>query len=58
MVYFAKKFVPPFDPSGDSSSENAPYVYLGGSYPGALAGWLATLLPGEGFWAYHGTSGV
>ncbi|KAK4213886.1 serine-type peptidase [Rhypophila decipiens] len=58
MVYFAKNFVPPFDTSGNSSSTNAPYIFLGGSYTGAIAHWLATLYPGEGFWAYHAVSAV
>ena len=56
-IYFAKNFKPPFDPSGRSSPDKAPWVFSGGSYPGALAGWLAALEPGT-FWAYHGTSGV
>ncbi|KAM7222991.1 serine-type peptidase [Rhypophila decipiens] len=58
MVYFAKTFVPPFDSSGNSSSTNAPYIFLGGSYTGAITHWLATLYPGEGFWAYHAVSAV
>ncbi|KAM7197563.1 serine-type peptidase-like protein [Rhypophila sp. PSN 637] len=58
MVYFSKNFIPPFDTSGNSSSTNAPYIFLGGSYTGAIAHWLATLYPGEGFWAYHAVSAV
>lgn len=57
LTYFAKTFVPPFDPSGGSSADNAPWVFSGGSYAGALAGWLAALEPGT-FWAYYGSSGV
>lgn len=56
-TYFARHFVPPFDRSGRSSPDKAPWIFSGGSYPGALAGWLAALEPGT-FWAYHGTSGV
>ena len=56
-IYFAKNVDPPFDPSGNSAPDKAPWVFSGGSYPGALAGWLAALEPGT-FWAYHGTSGV
>lgn len=55
--YFARNFVPPFDTSGASGPDNAPWVYTGGSYPGALAGWIAAKDPGT-FWAYYGTSGV
>lgn len=56
-IYFAKHFKPPFDRSGRSSPKKAPWVFSGGSYSGALAGWLAALEPGT-FWALHGTSGV
>lgn len=55
--YFARNFVLPFDNSSGSSPDNAPWVFSGGSYPGALAGWIAAKDPGT-FWAYHGTSGV
>jgi hypothetical protein len=55
--YFARNFVLPFDNSTASSPDNAPWVFSGGSYPGALAGWIAEKDPGT-FWAYHGTSGV
>ncbi|KAK0617504.1 serine carboxypeptidase S28-domain-containing protein [Immersiella caudata] len=57
LSYFAKNFVLPFDPSGRSSPANAPWVFSGGSYSGALAAWLATLDPGT-YWAYHGSSAV
>ncbi len=57
LTHFAKTFVPPFDDSGASSADKAPWVFMGGSYPGALAGWLAALEPGT-FWAYYSSSGV
>jgi hypothetical protein len=57
LTYFAKNFDPPFDKSGASHPSKAPWVFVGGSYSGALAGWLAHLYPGT-YWAYHGTSGV
>jgi hypothetical protein len=56
-TYFANNFAAPFDPSGNSTAKNAPWIYTGGSYPGALAGWIAAKDPGT-FWAYYGTSGV
>jgi hypothetical protein len=56
-AYFARNFDPPFDKSGQSHPDNAPWVFSGGSYPGALAGWIAVKDPGT-FWAYHSTSGV
>ncbi|KAI1386599.1 peptidase S28 [Hypoxylon trugodes] len=56
-TYFANNFDAPFDKTGKSSAKDAPWIYTGGSYPGALAGWIATKDPGT-FWAYYGTSGV
>lgn len=57
MTYFANNFDAPFDKTGGSKPKKAPWVFTGGSYPGAMAGWLAVLEPGT-FWAYYGTSGV
>ncbi len=57
MTYFAKTFVPPFDRSGKSAPDKSPWIFSGGSYPGALAGWHAHLEAGT-IWAYHGTSSV
>ncbi|KAI0383468.1 peptidase S28 [Hypomontagnella monticulosa] len=56
-TYFANNFEAPFDTTGKSSAKDAPWIFTGGSYPGALAGWIAALDPGT-FWAYYGTSGV
>ncbi len=57
MTYFARTFVPPFDGSGKSAADKAPWVFVGGSYAGAMAGWLAALEPGT-FWSYYSSSGV
>lgn len=57
LTYFANNFEAPFDYSGGSKPKNAPWVYAGGSYGGALAGWLEAVDPGT-YWAYYGTSGV
>ncbi|KAI0886394.1 serine carboxypeptidase S28-domain-containing protein [Annulohypoxylon maeteangense] len=56
-TYFANNFDTPFDTTGKSSAKDAPWIFTGGSYPGALAGWIAAKDPGT-FWAYYGTSGV
>lgn len=66
FTYFANNWVPPFDTSGKSKPSKAPWVLAGGSYPGALAGWSASLAAGQPeavghtspFWAYYATSGV
>ncbi|EAA29065.1 hypothetical protein GE21DRAFT_9703 [Neurospora crassa] len=55
--YFAEHIDLPFDKTNGSKPANAPWIFSGGSYSGALAGWLEALYPGT-FWAYHGTSGV
>ncbi|KAK3936273.1 peptidase S28 [Diplogelasinospora grovesii] len=58
MTYFAKTVPLEFDDSnGGANAPNAPWVLIGGSYPGALAAWTQQLDPGT-FWAYHATSAV
>ncbi|KAL8354216.1 hypothetical protein RB601_003867 [Gaeumannomyces tritici] len=58
MVYFAHNFKAPFDPAeGATAPGRVPWLYSGGSYSGALAGWIAAKAPGT-FWAIHGSSGV
>ncbi|KAF1961954.1 hypothetical protein CC80DRAFT_401871 [Byssothecium circinans] len=57
LTYFAKNFDAPFDKNGTTDPKKTPWVFGGGSYSGALAGWTAVKDPGV-FWAYYGTSGV
>ncbi|OTB03266.1 hypothetical protein M426DRAFT_322045 [Hypoxylon sp. CI-4A] len=56
-TYFANNFDAPWDNTSKSTAKDVPWVYTGGSYPGALAGWIAVKDP-DTFWAYYGTSGV
>ena len=56
-TYFANKVRLPFDPSGGSHPKRAPWVFVGGSYSGAMAAWIEHLEPGT-FWAYYSSSGV
>lgn len=56
-TYFAKNVELPFDSNGSSSADNAPWVFSGGSYSGALSAWTQSIDPGT-FWAYHATSAV
>ncbi|GME32856.1 putative serine protein [Neofusicoccum parvum] len=56
-TYFAKNVVLPFDTDGSSQATRAPWVFSGGSYSGALAGWVEAVDPGT-FWAYHASSAV
>lgn len=56
-TYFANNVKLPFDSNGSSNAANAPWVFSGGSYSGALATWTESVDPGT-FWAYHATSAV
>ncbi len=59
VAYFAKNVS--FDLGGDfgsnDNSDNAPWVLMGGSYPGALTAWIQQKVPGV-FYAYHASSAV
>ncbi|KAM7215645.1 Serine carboxypeptidase S28 domain containing protein [Rhypophila decipiens] len=57
VTYFAEHFSAPWDQAGGSKPSKAPWIFTGGSYSGALAGWLAVREPGT-LWAYYGSSGV
>ncbi|KUI61468.1 putative serine protease EDA2 [Cytospora mali] len=56
-TYFANNVKLPFDSNGTSNAANAPWVFSGGSYSGALSAWTESVAPGT-FWAYHASSAV
>lgn len=56
-TYFANTVDLPFDSNGSSNAGNAPWVFSGGSYSGALSAWVESVAPGT-FWAYHASSAV
>lgn len=56
-TYFANNVQLPFDTNGSSNAANAPWVFSGGSYSGALSAWVESVDPGT-FWAYHASSAV
>ncbi|KAK8211846.1 putative serine peptidase [Phyllosticta capitalensis] len=56
-THFAKTVALPFDTNGSSNAANAPWVFSGGSYSGALSAWTQAKDPGT-FWAYHASSAV
>lgn len=56
-TYFARNVKFPFDSNGSSNAQNAPWVFSGGSYSGALSAWVESVDPGT-FWAYHASSAV
>lgn len=55
FVNFARTVQLPFDTNGSSQATNAPWVFVGGSYSGALAAWTESTSPGA-FWAYLASS--
>ncbi|KAH8423270.1 putative serine peptidase [Aspergillus melleus] len=55
FTHFAKTVQLQFDNSTRSNAQRAPWVFVGGSYSGALAAWTEATAPGT-FWAYHATS--
>lgn len=56
-TYFALNVELPFDTNASSNAANAPWVFSGGSYSGALSAWTESVDPGT-FWAYHASSAV
>lgn len=57
LVYFARNVELPFDPSGRSHPDNAPWTLAGCSYSGAVSAWTQRLAPGT-FWAHEAGSAV
>jgi hypothetical protein len=57
IIYFAHNVQLHFDEDGSTRPDKSPWIFSGGSYPGALATWIQRLYPGT-FWAYHATSAV
>ncbi|KAK4224179.1 peptidase S28 [Podospora fimiseda] len=57
ITYMANNLLLPFDRTNGSHPSKSPWIYMGGSYPGAIANWLAVREPGT-FWAYYSSSGV
>ncbi|KAI1643959.1 peptidase S28 [Daldinia loculata] len=56
FVHFAQTVKLPFDADDTSNASNAPWIWSGGSYSGALGAWIESLAPGT-FWATHSSSG-
>lgn len=55
FVNIAETIDLPFDTNHSSNAANAPWIFSGGSYSGALAAWTESTSPGT-FWAYHASS--
>ncbi|KAH9907082.1 putative serine peptidase [Xylariomycetidae sp. FL2044] len=56
FVHIARTVELPFDVDGASNAPNAPWIWTGGSYSGALGAWIESLAPGT-MWATHSSSG-
>ncbi|KAI1778508.1 endoprotease endo-Pro [Hypoxylon cercidicola] len=56
FVHFARTAKLPFDANGTSNAPDAPWIWSGGSYSGALGAWIESTAPGT-FWATHSSSG-
>jgi hypothetical protein len=55
FVRFAETAKLPFAPEGGSNATAAPWIFIGGSYSGALAAWIESIAGGT-FWAYWSSS--
>lgn len=55
FVNFAKTVQLPFDTTGASNADKAPWIMVGGSYPGALSAWTASTAA-DTFYAYWASS--
>ncbi|KAF8903046.1 peptidase S28 [Mucidula mucida] len=56
-VYFAQNVVLPQDNGSELGPDKAPWVLIGGSYPGALVSWTMAAHPNV-FWIGYSSSGV
>lgn len=55
FIRFAETAELPFAPEGGSNATAAPWIFIGGSYSGALAAWIESVAGGT-FWAYWSSS--
>jgi hypothetical protein len=58
LNYFALKAKLPFDTSGKSNADKAPWILAGGSYSGALTAWTEATTKPSVMWAYYASSAV
>ncbi|GAB1739785.1 hypothetical protein NU219Hw_g4722t1 [Hortaea werneckii] len=56
MTYFANNVKLPFT-KHHSNADDVPWVFMGGSYSGALSAWIESVDPGT-IWAYQASSAV
>ena len=58
LNYFALNAKLPFDLTGATNADKAPWVLVGGSYSGALAAWTEATTKPSVMWAYYASSAV
>jgi len=58
LNYFALTAKLPFDTTGGSNADKAPWVLVGGSYSGALTAWTEAKTKPSVMWAYYASSAV
>jgi hypothetical protein len=58
LNYFALNAKLPFDTTGASNADKAPWVLVGGSYSGALTAWTEKTTRPSVMWAYYASSAV
>ncbi|KUJ07461.1 putative serine peptidase [Mollisia scopiformis] len=58
LNYFALTAKLPFDESGATNADKAPWVLIGGSYSGALTAWTQATTKPSVMWAYYASSAV
>jgi Serine carboxypeptidase S28 len=58
LNYFALTADLPFDPTGATNADKAPWVLVGGSYSGALTAWTEATTKPSVMWAYYASSAV
>jgi hypothetical protein len=58
LNHFALTANLPFDTTGESNADKAPWVLVGGSYSGALTAWTEATTKPSVMWAYYASSAV
>jgi hypothetical protein len=58
LNHFALTAKLPFDTTGASNADKAPWVLVGGSYSGALTAWTEATTRPSVMWAYYASSAV
>jgi hypothetical protein len=58
LNHFALTAKLPFDTTGATNADKAPWILVGGSYSGALTAWTEAVTKPSVMWAYYASSAV